>query len=112
MSDYDQARDTFAKVGDYDTVEDVSDAPWPGAERARIGRAITPPPPGPSMSHRTAIMINAETGQALCDLTERAAADSARHLSIRREHVDRMHPSARSMLEHIFGLNLSERDRA
>jgi hypothetical protein len=108
----DDARDTFAKVGDYDTVQDVSGAPWPGAERALRGCAITPPPPGPSMSHRTAQMINAGTGQVLGDLTERAAADAARHLSIRREHVDRAHPSARPILEHLFGLNLPGRGRA
>jgi hypothetical protein len=95
-----------------DQVVNVSGADWPGSQMVDRPRTITPPRPGQHVSRRTTTMINAETGQALGDLTERAAADSASHLAFRREHVDRAHPSARPMLEHIFGLNLPERDRA
>lgn len=97
---------------DYDDVENVSGAPWPGSQMRLRPRTITPPRPGQHLSSRRQTMINAQSGEKLGDLTERAAADSARHLSIRREHVDRAHPSARPMLEHLFGLNLPGRGRA
>jgi hypothetical protein len=108
----DAARDTFAKIGDDEAeVVNTSGTQWPGAQMRPRDRAITPPPPARALPHRSPMTIDAETGQALGDLTERAASDAARHLSIRREMVDQSHPSARPMLRHIFGIGLPGRDR-
>ena len=107
----DAARDTSPKVGGYDQVQDVSGAPWPGAERALRGRAITPPPPGPLISSRTAQMINAETGQALDADLVRVAARAAERAALSKQ-IEESHPSARPMLRHIFGVGLPGRDWA
>ncbi len=101
----DATTDTFPAVGGYDTVEDVSGEPWPGAEMQARPRTAVPLPPARSVSRRTPVEINAETGQALGEMTERAAARAARRLAL-REMVEREHPSIRPMLEHLFGLNL------
>ena len=56
-------------------------------------------------------MINAETGQAVADSTERALTRAARHLSFTAA-VERQDPNVRrGYLDHVFGLNL-DRDRA
>jgi hypothetical protein len=88
----------------YDYSHDISDDDWPGSHML--------PRPGQHVSPRTQTMINAESGERLGDLSERAAADAARHVSIRHEHVDQAHPSARPMLRHVFGLNLPGRGPA
>lgn len=108
----DTTTDDFAKMSDDEVqVVNASGAPSPNTETVRRPRTITAPPPGQHLSPRTPIEINAETGQALGEMTEKATANAARHLAFRREHVDRAHPSARPMLEHIFGLNLPGRGR-
>lgn len=103
----DATTDTFPKVDEAGVVN-VSGADWPGAEVVDRPRTITPPPPGRAVSRRTPIEINAETGQALGEMTERAAARAARRFAL-CEIVDRAHPSEREMLRHLFGLNLPGR---
>ena len=112
MKKNDHTRDTFAKVGEYDDVENVSGAPWQGSQMVRRPRTITPPRPGRAISPRRQRMINAQSGETLDAKLERGLSAAAqRHLTI-RETVDQSHPSARPMLRHIFGLNLPGRDRA
>jgi hypothetical protein len=99
----------------YDYSHDISDDDWPGSHMLPRPRTITPPHPGQHLSPHTQRMIDAESGERLdAELAKglTAAADSTRHLSVRREHVDRSHQSVRPMLEHIFGLNLPGRGRA
>jgi len=106
------ARDTFPAVGDYDTVENVSGAPWDGALSTLRPRMITPPGPGQHVTPRTQRMIDAQSGERLDEKLERSLSVAARrHLQF-GEAVDQAHPSERPMLEHIFGLNLPGRDRA
>jgi hypothetical protein len=99
------------KTDDYDTVEDVSGAPWPGAEMVSRPRAITPPRPGHHMSPRRQRMIDATSGETLdAELAKGLTAAAERRLSIRRA-VDQA-SAGREMLRHLFGLNLPGRDRA
>jgi hypothetical protein len=112
MTKNNDAHDSFPTVGDYDQVEDVSGAHWDGALSTLRPRMITPPPPGQHVSPRTQRMVDAQSGEKLDEKLERSLTRAARHLSIRRETVDQSHPSARPMLEHLFGLNLPGRDRA
>jgi hypothetical protein len=108
-----QTSDRFEKIGgDYDEVENTSGGPWPGSQMQARPHTNTPPRPGQHVSHRVPVEINAETGQALDGSMATSLSVAASHLSIGREHVDRAHPWARPMLEHIFGLNLPRRDRA
>ena len=107
----DAARDTFPKVGDYGQVEDVSGVHWDGALSTLRPGTITPPPPGQHLSPRTARMVDAQSSEKLDEKLSESLSAAARHLSIRKA-VGQSHPSARPMLEHIFGLNLPGRDRA
>lgn len=102
--------DNFPKVGEYDTVENVSGAPWPGSQVLSRPRTITPPRPGQHVSHRRPVEIDARSGEKLdAELAEGLTLAAQRRLSIRRT-VEQAGPSDRPMLEHLFGLNLG-RDR-
>src|SRR5450755_3128117 len=78
------ARDTFPKIGDHDTVENVSGAPWPGAEMLPRDREITPPPPGKHLSPRVPVEIDAETGQALGENLAKGLTAAAPPSPVRR----------------------------
>ena len=86
----------------------VSGDPSPNTQAVRRPRTVSGTTPGGPTGHRTPVEINAETGQALGEMTERAAARAARRLAL-RETIDRVHPSEREMLRHLFGLNLPGR---
>jgi hypothetical protein len=104
--------DRFERIGDgYGDVENLSGAGWSGSQVA-----LRPGPPGHhvlprALPHRRQVEITAQSGEKLDDSMAQGLIAAARYLSIRREHVDQSHPSARPMLEHIFGLNLPGRDR-
>ena len=103
----DDTTDNFPKVGDgEDQVVDVSGQRWPGAQMWPRDRTITPPLPGRALPHRTPTMINAETGQALGDLTERAVARAAQRAALDKTLSSVGGPRTVDMLRHVFGTNL------
>jgi hypothetical protein len=106
------ARDTFPTVGDYDRVEDVSGAPWPGAETIARPRMITPPPPGQHVSPRTQRMVDAQSSEKLDEkLRESLSAAAQRRLQF-GEAVNRIDdPGERDHLAFLFGLPGPGRDR-
>jgi hypothetical protein len=109
MAAKDKSTDKFPKVGDDEAqVVNVSGDPSPNTQAVRRPRTVSGTTPGGPTGHRTPVEINAETGQALGEMTERAAARAARRLAL-RETIDRVHPSEREMLRHLFGLNLPGR---
>jgi hypothetical protein len=104
----DNARDTFAKVGDDEAeVVNTSGAHWPGAQVQARPRTITRPPPGRSLRPRTPVEIDAESGRALDENMQKATMAAVRRASIKAA-VDRAAPGERKHLAFLFGL---DRDR-
>jgi hypothetical protein len=86
-------------------------ADWQGSQALRPvipGHNVLPR----ALPYRRQVEITAQSGEKLDDSMAQGLTAAASHLSIRREHVDRAHPWARPMLDHIFGLNLPGRDGA
>ncbi len=109
----DDTRDDFPAVGEYDTLENVSGAPSPNTQIVRRPRTITPPPPGQHVSHRTARMIDATSGEKLdAELAEGLTLAAQRRLSIRRTVEGGTSVSQREYEDHVFGLNRPGRGRA
>jgi hypothetical protein len=108
----DNATTVFPAVGSYDSVVNTSGADWEGAEMARKRGTVSASAPSRPLSSRAPETIDGDTGQTLGDLTERAAADAARHLSIKETVVQGDPGLNREMERHLFGLNLPGRDQA
>lgn len=116
---------TFPKVGDNADVVNVSGAPSDATMAvAKPSTVKFPRSYREQLPHRQPKLIDAESGLALGDLTEQAAADAARRIHYSstsdnieranakydraREAIDASHPSAKPMLSHLFGLDLPD----
>jgi hypothetical protein len=115
------ASSAFPKTGDHDQVVNVSGAPSDATLSEPVPSSVRFPKSYRALPHRQPKLIDAESGQALGDLTEQAAADAARRIHYSSaddnherakakyaratEAIDASHPSARPMLQHLFGLD-------
>jgi hypothetical protein len=94
-----------------DSVLNVSGAPGRDLRRttrgSHPGRYLSPR----ALPHRRPMMVDARSSEKVGQETEESLSAAARHLTV-AETIEQSHPSARPMLEHIFGLNLPGRDRA
>ena len=95
----DDTTDTFGKVGDYDTVVNISGAPSANTMPVPRPRTVTTPPLGQHMSHRRPIEVDALSGEAF------GAATAARAREVWADAVGQLgDPGQRVYLRNLLGV--------